>query len=257
MTRSGPLAAALPAVLATSLAGLAAAVASGGAPPSVAPRREPRNARSAAARPTGRRPPARLVLAAAAALTVGALAGARLGPVLALATALVVHRWLPERWLPDGPTAIARRRAHALRSAAPLACDLLAATLAAGVPLERAVRVVAAAVDGPLGRMLDDVAASLSLGAPPAEAWAPVERAPPLRPLARAAARSASSGAGLGAILTGVADDLRAQVHADGQAAARRAGVHVVGPLTLCFLPAFVVLGVLPLIVGLLAGALA
>jgi tight adherence protein B len=53
-----------------------------------------------------------------------------------------------------------------------------------------------------------------------------------------------------------VADDLRESAHAEGQAAARRAGVRIVGPLTLCFLPAFVLLGVVPAVVGLLPAAL-
>jgi len=35
------------------------------------------------------------------------------------------------------------------------------------------------------------------------------------------------------------------------QAAARRAGVLAVGPLGLCFLPAFVLVGVVPLVAGL------
>ncbi|MFL6137709.1 MAG: type II secretion system F family protein [Frankiaceae bacterium] len=242
-------------LLAALLAALAGAAATAGGDPGhrldvALPRPRP-------VRPGARRPPrGRLLVAVATALPVWALAGARLGPVLASVAALLAHRLLPERWLPGSAARAEQWQARALRSAAPLACDLLAATLAAGVPIERAVRVVAAADDGPLGRLLGDVAAALSLGAPPAEAWAPVERAPPLRPLARAAVRSSSSGAALAATLTGLADDLREEVHADGQAAARRAGVHVVGPLTLCFLPAFVVLGVLPLVLGLLAGAL-
>jgi hypothetical protein len=33
--------------------------------------------------------------------------------------------------------------------------------------------------------------------------------------------------------------------------AAQRVGVHAVAPLALCFLPAFVLLGIVPLVVGL------
>jgi len=36
---------------------------------------------------------------------------------------------------------------------------------------------------------------------------------------------------------------------------ARRAGVHVVAPLAMCFLPAFVLVAVVPVVLGLARGA--
>jgi Flp pilus assembly protein TadB len=242
-------------LLAVVLAGLAAVLASGG--PAPAARRLGTVLPPPDSTATIRRPAvsARLLVSVLASVTVGTLVAPPLGVLLALPAALLVHRRLPDRWLP-GSGAADRRRMQDIRSAAPLACDLLAATVSAGVPLDRGIRAVAAATDGPIGEVLADVAAWLSLGAAPEEAWAAVERAPPLRPLARAVVRSSWSGAALAASLTGLADDLREAAYADGQAAARRAGVQVVGPLTLCFLPAFVVLGVLPFVLGLFADAL-
>jgi pilus assembly protein TadC len=53
-----------------------------------------------------------------------------------------------------------------------------------------------------------------------------------------------------------IADDLRAARHADVEAAAQRAGVLIVLPLGLCFLPAFVLAGIAPVIVAVLGDVL-
>jgi len=73
----------------------------------------------------------------------------------------------------------------------------------------------------------------------------------------RAAQRSGHSGAALAGSLTRVADDLRADVVAATEARARTAGVLVVLPLGLCFLPAFVLTGLVPVVVGVVGGVLA
>jgi pilus assembly protein TadC len=49
---------------------------------------------------------------------------------------------------------------------------------------------------------------------------------------------------------------LRSEADAVATARAERAAVMVAGPLGLCFLPAFVCLGVLPVVVGLADGML-
>ena len=56
--------------------------------------------------------------------------------------------------------------------------------------------------------------------------------------------------------LTQLADDLRAARLAAGEAARHRAGVLLVLPLGLCFLPAFLVAGVVPVIVAVLGDVL-
>jgi pilus assembly protein TadC len=71
-----------------------------------------------------------------------------------------------------------------------------------------------------------------------------------------AATRSADSGAALAAAFERLADDQRSGRTATADAAARRAGVLIVLPLGLCFLPAFVFAGVLPVIVAVLGGVL-
>jgi pilus assembly protein TadC len=53
-----------------------------------------------------------------------------------------------------------------------------------------------------------------------------------------------------------VAADLRAARRADAEAAAQRLGVLVVLPLGLCFLPAFLLTGVVPVVVAVLGDVL-
>jgi pilus assembly protein TadC len=78
----------------------------------------------------------------------------------------------------------------------------------------------------------------------------------PVRAFATALVRCAESGAAPAAVLRAVADDARAAARTAGEAAARRAAAAAVLPLGLCFLPAFVLAGVVPLVAGLLAGTL-
>jgi len=53
-----------------------------------------------------------------------------------------------------------------------------------------------------------------------------------------------------------LADDLRASRSAGVEAAAARVGVLIVLPLGLCFLPAFVLAGIVPVIVAVLGDVL-
>jgi pilus assembly protein TadC len=89
----------------------------------------------------------------------------------------------------------------------------------------------------------------LALGTDPAAAWAaPDETVDTQRKaLLRLARLSASSGAALA--------ELAAQSRHDAAdaatATAERASVLIAGPLGLCFLPAFVCLGIVPVVAGL------
>ena len=74
--------------------------------------------------------------------------------------------------------------------------------------------------------------------------------------LLRTLRRSGHSGARLAAQLRVLADDLRAEAAAGARQRARRVGVLAVIPLGLCCLPAFMLLAVVPLAVGLLRDVL-
>ncbi|WP_434451672.1 type II secretion system F family protein [Lentzea sp. E54] len=124
------------------------------------------------------------------------------------------------------------------------AWDLLAACLRAGLPVPTAIHAVGLAE-------LSQVAELLKLGADPATAWAPALEEPATAPLARAAKRTARSGAALARQTAELAERTRAEAQDEAEAKAQKAAVAVAAPLALCFLPAFLCLGVLPVVLGL------
>jgi pilus assembly protein TadC len=95
------------------------------------------------------------------------------------------------------------------------------------------------------------VAGLQRLGSSPTAAWADLVDDADLGPVARAVGRSAESGARLAAAFERLAADRRSALAAAGEARARRAGVIAMAPLGLCFLPAFVSLGIVPIVLSL------
>jgi hypothetical protein len=104
---------------------------------------------------------------------------------------------------------------------------------------------------GPLG-ILDSVAAMLLLGADPRTAWRIADVDELVAPLAAAARRSAAGGGGLADAVREHAAQLREEIAAASVRSAGRAGVLITAPLGVCFLPAFLCLGLAPVVVGLL-----
>ena len=186
---------------------------------------------------------------------VGALAGAAIwlllggavGGVLGVAVALVLPGLIGRL----EPARVRRERLELVR-AAPLVADLLSAALMAGVPLEHAIPVVARAIGGPAGDLLVGVHRRAQLGEPVERAWAGLAQAPGLGGVARAVARSSRTGAPLAALLAQSAEDLRAEASAVALAEVRSTAVRAVLPLGLCLLPAFALLGIAPIVGGLL-----
>lgn len=193
---------------------------------------------------TGRDRLRRRLLAAAAGLAGGLLVGGIAGLLAGGALAVGVDRLLRSRAAGDA----AADRAATVRDL-PAACDLLAACLGAGLPVETALDAVGSAVGGPLGDRLRSVAALSRLGAEPRRAWA--DAPPELAALARVLVRAGESGARVAGALGTLAAESRAAARAATQAAVQRAGVWVLAPLGACFLPAFVCLGVAPLVLGI------
>nr|WP_239098262.1 type II secretion system F family protein [Micromonospora qiuiae] len=186
-----------------------------------------------------------------AGVAVAVLVEGWVGVVVALPTVVLLDRLLRRIEHP----AVRTRRLRATADL-PLAADLLAAALRAGAPVERAVLAVADALGGPLAEQLSRVGRTLQLGGVPQEAWAHLVTVPGGQRIANAAVRSASSGAALAGALIRLADDLRADRATAIEAAARRAGVLIVLPLGLCFLPAFILAGLVPVIVAVLGDVL-
>lgn len=180
-------------------------------------------------------------------LVLGGWPGALLGVVVAVGLDRALRRLEP----PD-----ARRRRQREAADLPLAADLLAAALRAGAPVDRATEAVAEALGGPLGERLDRVGRTLRLGGGSAEAWAYLTPVPGGDRMSAAAIRCSDSGAALAGALNRLADDLRADRATRAEAMARRAGVLIVLPLGFCFLPAFILAGLVPVIVAVLGDVL-
>ena len=129
--------------------------------------------------------------------------------------------------------------------------ELLAVGMRAGLSLPVTVRAVAAEFTGPAADALREVADLLALGADPSSAWEPALREPTTADLARAARRTARTGSALAHVAADLALEARAGAGEHAEACAQRAAVWVCAPLGLCFLPAFLCLGVLPVAVGM------
>lgn len=130
--------------------------------------------------------------------------------------------------------------------------DVLAVCLAAGMAVSTAAAATALSAPPRLAVVLRRSADLLALGADPAVAWSSaVTDDAGADALLRLARRSASSGAALADGVAELAVQSRDDAAAAATAAAERAGVLIAGPLGLCFLPAFVCLGLIPVVAGL------
>lgn len=187
-------------------------------------------------------PPPRLLVGASVGSVIAVTVGWPYGPPLGVATGAA--GW----WL-------AGRAARAADDADPLgvaaAWDLLAACLRAGLPVPTAVTAIAGDLPAEAGRALRSAADLLALGADPVVAWAPAMACRHTAALARGARRTARSGTALAELVTELAAGVRAGAADAAESTAQRAGVVITAPLGLCFLPAFVCLGVLPVVAGL------
>ncbi len=211
------------------------------------PRRPPRAARRIA---RSRRGP--LPLNGVGAL-IGMLASVILMPLPWSALAAVVVGGAGWRWLPRSFSSDQDRAELALARALPDAVDLLGAVLRVGLSDGEALLLVAGAIDGPLRHHLTVVGRHRALGAAPERAWRAVADVPALAELARAMTRHAATGSPVAAVLDRVAADARRDYHSRAQMAARSAAVRAVIPLAVCFLPAFVLLGVVPIVASLVS----
>ena len=134
--------------------------------------------------------------------------------------------------------------------------ELLRVATGAGAPVPRALEVVGSAVGGADGAALREVGAALVLGATWAGAWdIPVRRAR-LDPVAYALKQAWEGGAAPGPLLAAAAAHLRRHTRSRSRTAAGHLGVRLVLPLGLCLLPAFVLIGMVPVFVSLGAGLL-
>lgn len=135
---------------------------------------------------------------------------------------------------------------------APLAIRLLAASLASGAALPVALDQVAASLGGPTGRTLRRLRARSEFSPDQVAMWQEVaDDGGPFAGLGACCARTLRSGSSIASSVRAHADDLSRRAGAQASAGARRIGVRATAPLGVCFLPAFMVLGVVPLVAGI------
>lgn len=187
----------------------------------------------------------RAVLCVVACVAVGWVVGGVVGAVVATPGGAALSWWLGTL----EPPSVTREREDVSRHL-PLAVDLLAACAQVGLSVEASLRPVSQAVGGALSRRLALMTARLELGAAPAEEWARLVDDPELGALGRTMLRAHESGAPVVDGLTRLAADRRRERRTQAQLKARNVGVKSAGPLAACFLPAFMLVGVVPTIAG-------
>jgi Flp pilus assembly protein TadB len=179
----------------------------------------------------------------AAAAFLGGTAGLAAAPLAATVTWLVIERSEPAQL---------RHERDLARRDLPHVVGLLADALRSGQPPDEALAVVAAALPGPAAARLAGVVARLRLGVDPVQVWADLAADPSLGPLGRALARAHRTGAPVVPAVERLADELARSARAEIEDRARAVGVKAAVPLGLCLLPAFVLIGIVPVVAGLL-----
>lgn len=156
---------------------------------------------------------------------------------------------LLERLLPGAGSPAHRVRGDPLDTAADI--DLFAACLGAGLSTRDAADVVARVAHSGHRRVWEQTVALLSIGVGPDRAFAPMTDMEGLDELANLAEVSHRSGSALSQGCHRIAQSLSAAAADHRTAAAERAGVFIALPLAACFLPAFMILGLAPVVLGL------
>ncbi|MCT4354619.1 type II secretion system F family protein [Streptomyces sp. Je 1-79] len=185
----------------------------------------------------------------AAAVVGWALIGGAAGVLVGIAGGWGVRWWSTRRVPATGDEEEAARQL-------PLAADLLAACASAGAGPGEAAEAVGRSLGGPVGERLARTAAELRLGGEPADVWRRFGAIPGAEGLARCLERAGSSGAPAAEAVSRHAADLRADRARKAAARAQRAQVLITAPVGLCFLPAFLAVGVAPVVIGLATGLL-
>jgi pilus assembly protein TadC len=199
----------------------------------------------------------RVLLSMACVLALG-LAGARmdgwLGGLVWFAMAMVAATGvLALGWVEPQAT---RRRRQQLIMEVPQALELMAACLGAGLPARTACAAVVRTLDGPVADDLGQVLALLELGVADVTAWRALHDHPQLGRAAGDLARSVESGTSMGEGLRHHAAAAREARRSELQVQARAVGVRSVLPLMMCFIPSFMLLGIVPAVVSAVFNAL-
>lgn len=146
-----------------------------------------------------------------------------------------------------------RRRAPvgSVDAVVPLVLTVAALLLRSGTPPGAALAAAARSCRSTSRTAFEQVERRLAMGEPPGRAWSSLSETPGLAGVGRAAIRASESGTALAQAWTATSERLRADRRLAAEIRARKVGVRVLAPLGLCFLPSFVCLGVVPMVIGL------
>lgn len=144
------------------------------------------------------------------------------------------------------------QRGESIAAALPHVCDLISVCLEAGLPMRAALSTVVQYLEGPIVAPLESVLHLVDIGVSDREAWAGLAAHPQLGPLARDVSHAVGSGLGLAELLHQHATEGRRAVRAHAEERARKVGVASVMPMMCCYLPAFLLLGISPIVGGLI-----
>lgn len=200
-------------------------------------------------------PPVPGAVSASIRLFVGVAAGAlwwllvpgRLGYISPLAGLVVC--WAAGR-VPATPRPAEWRQ---LQREMPQTLEFLAAMLSSGKPLSAAI-VMVGSISPPATRaFLQERAASSEIGMTADQNWGAVSPSHPWHPVAKDIRSSCESGAALVEAMKLHAQQARERSECEALVNAKKLGVKVTMPLMICFLPAFILVGVVPTAADLLA----
>jgi Flp pilus assembly protein TadB len=231
-------------VVATVLAGLAAALATPGRVrlPSTA---GPPPATPSSDNPHGSRRwrlPCAVLAGTGVAVVLGGPPALPAGLVAGIATWVVAGRVEPRA---------VRLRREEVRRDLPHVVTLLGAALRAGSAPAAAIDLVCRALPGAAADLLAPVSARLALGGDPLAVWSALADDPAVGPLGRTMARAHRSGAPVVAAVDRLSEELARRSRGEVEDRARAVGVRAAVPLGVCLLPAFLLLGIVPLVAGL------
>lgn len=145
-----------------------------------------------------------------------------------------------------------RREREEVRRDLPHVVQLLGIALAAGAAPAGALDQVALALPGRATEALRLARSRLALGVPAAEVWDELARQPGLEPLGRALVRAESSGARIAETVRRLGDDLAREARLEVEDRARTVGIRAAVPLGVCLLPAFLLVGIVPVVAAAL-----
>lgn len=148
------------------------------------------------------------------------------------------------------------KRRQELREQLPSTLELLASCLSSGAPVSQAVREVAEISPPATADLLNSYCRNLDVGRSQIQAWKSLAKEPVWEPVATDISALVASGSAMSKLLLTHAKDAREACASELETAAKTLAVKSVLPLMCCFLPSFILVGVVPIIAGVISSGI-